>query len=894
MPTFDHLLTISPVTGAERRVSVELLRDAYLAPRAMSFDLGPMVADPAMPWAASYEVARPETARAVEHALRAVMLATTTLNPDEIDLSALAPDSRLARHMQALVALWRALGGALPEDLAIIRHVLNCGPEDALEPLPLVDAEPSRRLTALEIRLREVLLDHHSLVPGTQAKAWQDRQAALAPTGPDASSLRQAIAGLTGQSITAAPLDASLEFFALRDHAEEAEFAAALAQQMVDTGMAPRDIGLLVPDDPMTCQHLDRAFGRVGIALSGLPGVGVRRDIAGETLLNYLIAIDRPAPAMALASLYTSPLMPWPAETGRELAREVMRGRYTPYVAEQLNGRPQSFFQGLAKDAPTNNVQLVARLDQLMQSMNDAPELRDDVLALRRAVTALKASLKDNVSFNLAEIRKEVTVGQPAAAPVVRTTEGVTVIAEGSAPWRPVRQLIVLGMAAGRYPRPSSVSPLFLDSELGVLAEQTGLKLPTRADQLKEALRLLSQQLSSASERCIFLHPLRTAQGKRQLPSAGLSLLARTILAPATGKSVDDIMTLMADPWIANGGKPVVAVADIPAVATAPVAPAEGSLQLDRDLFALRLSKKGTPATQSPSRLEHLLVSPLAWALAELGAEPLVWGPEQFDPATAGTLAHEVFEHLFPKHEPLPDEPLIEERAPQLLASAIRNRAPFLAASAWKVERQGLERDVIRAAKRWRAALEAAGASVVANEFDLTGSAFSLNLFGRVDCLLQLPGNRLLVVDHKKSSTSKRKARMSAGWDLQAALYRHMLRTAVDPKPDLLTALAPKPDIGVAYHLMNDGGILVHGFDLELADYDVLTNDVAAEAEAHLEERIALARAGTITLNRAGDAKFFKETANLSPYALENNPLVSAFTLPDSPEQAGADEENGQ
>lgn len=891
---FDHLTTINPVTGAERRVSVELLRDAYLAPRAVPFDLGPMVADPSMPWAASYQVARNETVRAVENALRAVMMATTTLNPDEIELTRLDPDSRLARHMQALVGLWRSLDGALPDDFQIIRHVLNCRAGDALEALPLVDVEPSRLLSPLELRLREILLNHHGLVPAAQAQAWQDRQAALASSGPDASSLRRAVAGLTGQAIAAQPLDSSLQFFALRDHAEEAEFAAALAQKLLDEGMAPRDIGLLVPDDPMTCQHLDRAFARVGIALSGLPNAGMRRDIAGETLLNYLTVMDRPSPAMALASLYTSPLMPWLAQVGRELAREVMRGRFKPNVAGQLNGRAQSLYQALAQDTPSSNAQLVARLDHLLQCVNDAPELRDDVLALRRAINGLKAGLKEGASFSLVDIRKELSVGPTTADPVVRITDGVTVVAEGSGPWRPVRQLILLGMAAGRYPRPSSVSPLFLDSELAVLAEQTGLKLPTRADQLREALRVFSQQLSSASERCIFLHPLRNAQGKRQLPSAGLSLLARTILAPAKGKSVDDVMTLMVDPCVANAGKPVVSVASIPAITAAPVAPAEGALELCRDLFALRLSKNGTPATQSPSRLENLLVSPLAWAMAELGAEPLVWGPEQFDPATAGTLAHEVFEYLFPKHEPLPDEPMIEERAPQLLANAIRNRAPFLAASAWKVERQGLERDVLRAAKRWRSALEAAGASVVANEFDLAGSAFSLSLFGRVDCLLQLPGNRLLVVDHKKSGTSKRKARMAAGWDLQAALYRHMLHAVVDPEPDLLTALAPKPDIGVAYHLMNDGGILVHGFDLELSDFEALKNEVAAEAEAHLQERIAQARAGTISLNRAGDAKFYKNTASLSPYALENNPLVSAFTLPEPPEGDGATEKNGQ
>lgn len=883
MQAFENLLTINPVTAAERRISVDLLRDVYLAPSpSKPFLLDDLAAMDAVPWAESIAVARNETLRAVEQALRSVMFATTRLDPDEINLSGLDPQSRLARHLQGLVDVWRAADGALPDDLHVVRHVLNSASADALEALPLVDHPQSDLETALERHLREHLVSHHGFVPEGRAQAWRDRMAFLSSKGPAGSSLRRAIKGLSGEAVTPAPLDGSIQFLALRDYAEEAEFAAALAQKLVADGLSPRDIGLLVPIDLFLCQHLDHAFARVGIPLSGLPGAGLRRDLAAETLLLLLVCVDRPAPAMALASLYTSPLMPWSVEIGRGLAREVMRGRYSPRAANQLIGRSQSLFKLLGQETPGTPEQLFLRLEQFVQTMNDAPDVSDDVTALRRAIKSLREFQQASPELNLVRLRREVSVCAGTAVPVSRNVEGVTVLVEGAAPWRPVRQLMVLGMASGRFPRSSSVSPFFLDSELTHLAERTGLKLPTRADQLRREVRLFQEQLSVASERCVFLHPWRSPDGKRQLPSAGLSLLARTILDPQKGQSIDDVTMLMQNPKLADGGRSLVGMGSVPAQAGAPTLPQDGKLLLGRDLFAVRRSSRGEAATQSPSRLENLLVSPLAWALAEFGAEPLVWAPEKFDPATAGTLAHEVFEHLFKKNALLPDEAAIDAVVPQLLAAVIRNRAPFLGASAWKVERQGLERDVIRSAKRWRTALEAAGASVLANEFDLAGMAFGLNLFGRVDCLLQLPGNRLLVVDHKKSSSPKRKARMSAGWDLQAALYRHMLYGLVDGAADLLAALSSQPQIGIAYHLMNDSGILVHGFELGLADFDVLTNDVAAEAEARLLERIGEARLGTITLNEAGDAKFYKSTANLSPYALENNPLVTAFTLPKS------------
>jgi hypothetical protein len=116
-----------------------------------------------------------------------------------------------------------------------------------------------------------------------------------------------------------------------------------------------------------------------------------------------------------------------------------------------------------------------------------------------------------------------------------------------------------------------------------------------------------------------------------------------------------------------------------------------------------RLDKDGNPRRQSPSRLEKLMVSPLAWTLAEFGAEEVVWAPETYDHILSGTLAHEVLEYLFPKESPLPNDVEITAKAPRLLDQAVRKYAPFLNSPLWKVERQGLERDIIRAAKKWRA-----------------------------------------------------------------------------------------------------------------------------------------------------------------------------------------------
>ena len=70
-------------------------------------------------------------------------------------------------------------------------------------------------------------------------------------------------------------------------------------------------------------------------------------------------------------------------------------------------------------------------------------------------------------------------------------------------------------------------------------------------------------------------------------------------------------------------------------------------LEFGRDLLALRMDAEGKPKPESPSSLETLMVSGLAWLLQRLEAEPLDWAPESRESALLGTLAHEVFEGLF-------------------------------------------------------------------------------------------------------------------------------------------------------------------------------------------------------------------------------------------------------
>jgi len=880
MNGLELLVTVHPGTGAFRAITADLLSDTYLAPRPQVIDLNTVMADGAFPWSASMDVAPLETATAVSAALRSLAVATHGLSPDEVNLSALDRDSRLYKHLAALCDLWRQASGALPEDLQVYAHVLDCVSSDPLELLPLVAGDPCSFATPIERRLHAQLLDHHGIAAAAFQNEWAARRAPLMTGAAEGTSLWRAQQGLTGAAIPSGPLDDTLAFFALRDEAEEADFAAARAQRLIDQGVAPHEIGLLVPDETGYVAQLRRAFDDAGVSISGLPVQPDRRDIAGETLLQLLLCFQAPAPAMALASLYISPLMPWPSETGLQLAREVMQGRFEPFAARSLTGRAQRFYQLVRSNIAQTPGGIQQALEQAAQLLSDAAEQREAVAAFRSKLGMMRAELAQSRSLDWTVLYRVATPAMPKPSPSEAFVEGVSVFTEGSMPWRSARHLIAMGMSGNRWPRAVSASPLFLDGELRLLHEKAGLHVETRGDALARRLEKLRRQFLCASETLTLLRPVFGPNGSRQAPAAALSLLARTVGNGEKGTEdaealIHDLRAIPRDRW--PFAHRVVEASPDPQPSALPE---EGVLRLGRDLLRRRLADDGRMRPQSPSRLETLMVSPLAWSLSEFGAEPVIWAPDGLNVMVAGTIAHDVLEFLFPKDAPLPEHDQIEAAVPELLASAIRKYAPFLQRSIWAVEREGLLLDIRTAAHAWRNTLEGLGARVIDNEIGLQGEALGILLRGRADCLLQLEDGSLLVVDHKKSGTPKRRARLEAGWDLQLGLYREMLKRPEKTGDVLEAALAGNPQIGVAYHLINDQGVLLEGLEPPDGVVTVVEGEISLQAMDLLITRLVEVAAGTIRLNNEDDRKFFEKTANLAPYALDGSPLVARFMMP--------------
>lgn len=861
-PLFYH----DPHSGACFPVTPALLAEVYLAPKAPVWDSAAALDDPALPWAASHAVDPEGVAAAVDRALGDLIHACPHSGPDGIDLAAL-PDGRARQHLAALLSVWAARG-SVPPDLQALRHVLAAAATDALVPIRLLPFAPDPFATATEAAVEARLAAHHGPAPDAALRQWLSRQPAGASGGAVAALQRDL-------ALPVAPVgpDGSVAFYALRDSLHEARFAAALARRMLDDGRVGRqsDIAVLAIDDPVARAHLAEAFAAQGLRLTGQDGPA-RRDLAGELATLALRVLRVPAPAMALASLATLPFLPWGAANGNAIARDLMRGRYQSRIAERLTGPSADLWQALTSGAKSGP-QLAFRLAQIAERIV-APAGDDLLLAEARALLRRIAAEAGDGAVDWPALHRIARASGRIATEGERHLDGISLLDEGELPWRGCRHLVVTGFTAGHYPQGAGPSPFFLESERALIAARLGISLPSAQDRLRRGMALFQRQLGAASEGVTFLSPRLDGQGKPLSAPLTRALIARLLGVKEAALAVDPA-------GIAPDSAPVALTEIAPAAQTLPALPDSGVIGLGRSLLDLRRDEAGAALPQSPSRLETLLVSPLAWLLAEMEADDQPWKPETLDILLRGTLAHHVLEMAFPANAPLPEAAALPALVAAHFAEGVRVNAPFLAAPEWRMEHDGLCRDCLRAAQVWLEILTGEGASVIANEVTLAGEAHGITIRGRADSLLRLPDGQVVIVDHKKSGARNRRERMKAGWDLQVALYRDMLlRPTAEASPE--TRGLVRDQVAIAYHTLNDGTVLrsgAHPRNAATPRVEELREAIAAQSLPLLQARLAEVGAGLLRLNGTGDEAFLTKAAKITPYGFDSSPLIRALMV---------------
>jgi hypothetical protein len=785
------------------------------------------------------------------------------------------------RHLADLSRLHETMGRVLPDDLATIRSLLAADGTDAnrivkvyrkigfpsLSPwqealLGKLDADATE---AGDPELEPILAG--SLIPG--------------PAGKAKSALRHLQENLFRPGPSKVALDDSVTCLGVRDSLEAAEIAAGMIQKALDddSRLETSEIGLLLPGDGSCEDAVREVFSRAGLPVSGLEGIPRFRNLGGEAVFLFLVTRRRPAPAMALAALYSSPLMPWDAAIGNRLAMRIMGGKFRPEAAAEMSAGERRMMDLLREehDTPRSLAEALKIFGSLLTGSGPmtrhAEEARAALVSLGEAIWRIKG--KDVPWEELTSLVPQDLV--PSGAGLVLTREGVALFLEGEEPWRPVRILFVLGFSGGRYPAGPDRSPVFDSPDMATLKTDHGYALETPEEGMARRRSLFLRQLGVVGDRVVFLVPLRDAMGEDLAPSGTTTFMSRLYKGIQAPEDLLLILERESDRSRVNG----LAVAP-PAdpVLTEILEVRDPDLKID-----LLVDGSGKSRPLSASSLDTLMVSPLAWFLQREAIVPLRWAPEELDPMTKGTLAHEVFENLFRAGTPLPTAVKIKSAAGKLLNEAMLHLAPFLTGTEWYVERRNLLNDVETAALRWRELLDRSGANILGVETSLTGEFEGVPIRGRADLLLSLPSGHIFVVDYKKSTSRSRRMCMEEGYDLQTSLYRQMLRfgkVADGGGEALARALKEAREIGVLYYMMDDQRALTDTsgwIPSSVSGVQELGSEISVNGEVLVRERIRALRSGKIPLNREDDAETF-EKVGVKTYALEDSPLIMRFAHP--------------
>ena len=841
-------------------------------------------------WSASFAAAPEQAAAAVRDALTKLLEATDPNRPLRAPAIKRLP-SWPRQTVGDLLRLAAALGENLPGDLAAIRSLLR-SESNAVAPILVYPSphlpRPTRWRRALADKLNRDAAQAGAS-PDTALQAALERAVPLTGTAPEGSALRLIQDSLFASSSDTRRVDDSVQWVGVRDFYQEAETAAGMVQALLAerADLRPRDIGLLLPDRFEYSVAVGDAFGVAGIALSGLAGERWRRDLGREAVSQFLACCEKPAPTMALAACLSSVLMPWSAEDGAALSRRVMQGRYdlSPPAAAGPEGRAMLDLIRQGAADPASRAQALRTFASLLGGDAFAAHVR----RAEEAVEQAHRTLTDLGEIDWIALRRSVapsyvTGGEPPAF----TREGLTVLHEGHEPWRNVRHLFVLGFSRGRYPTRARASATFSAQDLRSLRDALGLALHGPPDEQVLLRQRFRRQLCAAAESVTFLIPRRDECGGAQSPSESLLFMSRMLSLPGPGE--DRVAELES----ARDRERIHHLALAPA--RKPVPPRDfrcEHLSLGRNLLSLRKDERGRARPESPSGLETALVSPLAWLLRRLGAEPLPWAPESAMPTVLGTVVHGAFERIFRPGAALPDDKDMEPLVSDTLDEVARRVAPFLRNPQWRVERRHLAAQAARAALAWKDALQQLGAEILASEQWLQGTWSGIDVHGQADLVLGADDGRVLVVDYKWTQSAGRSTRMERGFDIQASLYREMAASG-GPKDGpggdpggvadgtLAERLRAAREIGVVYFTLKDRAFVADTPappDRPIPGWRALEDDVARQATPVIVERLGEFREGVVGLNTEADRALF-EKVGVWPYALDLSPMVQLFTLP--------------
>jgi len=775
---------------------------------------------------------------------------------------------RYQQRLNDLLTLHEKMEGQLPPDLAIIDQVIHTDKEFAIRDIQVLYDGKDFLFSAWQSTLIDYLNDGLTQKNKTVELAFKALKTAR---GQKKTALNQLQTQLFSIQPKRIKYDSSAQFLAVRDPLEEVELLAYMIQHALksDKALKTCEIALLLPKNDYYSNLVRSVFTQAGLPTSGLVTKVGCRDLGKELIYLFLFCRQSTAtPAMAYAALLGSSLMPCSKSYANKLAQTCFNGENAiKQTVEHLDGVLKDIVELiLAKDKDESSEQLLSDLDDLLNLVDK----QDRSGAYKTAVQAVEIirpyiPLKTPIDWPL--LLKMVTPLHFTQEQTANfSQEGIAIFTENEMAWRPVKQLFVLGFVDGAYPQQKLKSTFFLEEEKQQLAKQLDLNWRSVEQYNHLKREVFKQQLSIASDLINFVIPLNGINGDKLAASASLDYIAQLFSNISSPDELIKNLDIVAERASVKG-LPAAKKIKTSADRTMDIV----DLQFDMDLLDYRKDKKGKAKPESPSGFETLMVSPLAWLFSRTHIESKAWEIQELDVMTMGSIAHKVFELLFEKGKTMPTVNKITKQIPLFIEQAALESAPFLNTPEWHIEKTLLVQETIEAAIVWASLLKTSKAEIVANEMALTGVIYGCAIRGFADCVFKLPGNEYIVVDYKKTKAQNRTPRMEKGYDLQASLYRKMISRkggGID---------ATTKQISVMYYTLNDQEILMDKANDQLPQARAYGN-IDEHALVLLKQRISELKGGKIKLNKVGDSETIGKETGITPYALDNSPLIGKFS----------------
>jgi ATP-dependent helicase/DNAse subunit B len=781
------------------------------------------------------------------------------------------------RHITDLLRLHEKLDRALPSELALIQSLLNVNKTQAIRSIKIFYVNDILNLNIWQRSLINYLNDHAGTIEskGTCLKQFTNL-ISWTRTGQAETGLQWLQQNLFTQNQSQQSNQSGLQWLAARDYVQEAEVAAGMVQQIVkNQKVSIPEIALLLPESSDYTQAVTEIFSKAGIPLSGVTKIIHNRDHARELLYNFLLSREDCSTApMLLASLFGSPLLPW-YEQSAQLTQEIMDGKSRNQIVKSLPEDQQKTGYFIYSKQITSVKTLSKSLRGLIAILSKV----DNHLEHRNSAMALVQELFDQLNKDeeinwesLFRICRPKLISQNEQEAINR--EGVRIFHPDREPWQAVQHLLVLGFADGNYPQMSNVHPVIPEEDRHLLGIQN-ICIPTRSSKIEHQRNRFIRQLCAVNTSITFLIPQMDSMGSPLKPSSSLGFMAQLF------ENIEEPEQLILDLSQAEDRKMVQNLAI--ATNAHPVPPKKlvsNDLEFHEDLLTKRKNHEGNTAPESPSGLEKMMVSPLAWLFSRYHIKSHEWSPEELDPLVMGSIAHNIFEALFTNDTPLPLEREIPAKVKSLFHIVIQKDFPFLTGEEWRVECKQMIRQYTEAADRWLDFLHTNNLEILGEETWLAGEFNNHPIHGKADLLCKTTDSQLLVIDYKTSKSKKRKESMEKGFDHQATLYCKMLDsgTVSDKTPNKVKKyLQSSPKTGALYYTLRDQVILGDEQTKSLIDVENTGTNISVNGLNKIRQQMKHLREGVVTLNTENDSVTFAKETSITPYALEDSPLISLF-----------------